>query len=123
MLAEENKYYIESFKEAAYGNAGGAVTAVILFAQGNYNWCSMAIAIMSFVIGYITASYINRIVVYAFRSYILAVYSNKDDGSHEKYIEEYYKLTTYAQQLHTLSLFSFFIGGVFLIIAIALSQA
>ena len=120
LLKEENVFYTGTLKAALYGNAGAAVIFVSVFSQKLYQCHLVAIAMLSFVIGYVLAGISYRIAGYAQGQFKFAMfhYENKDDGKAQKSSEEGYFLRDKAVWLNNASFVMLFMGAVFAIIAL-----
>lgn len=124
MLKEENVFYAGTLKAALYGNAGAAAISVGVFSQILCKWHLVAIAMLSFVIGYVLAGVSYRVAGYAQGQFKFAMfcYENKDNKKMQKFSEEGAHLKDKAICLNNASFVMLFIGAVFAIIALCCRQ-
>ncbi len=120
LLKEENVFYAGTLKAALYGNAGAAAISVGVFSQKLYQCHLVAIAMLSFVIGYVLAGISYRVAGYAQGQFKFALfhYENKNNKQMQKFHEVGDYLRERATLFNNLSFLMLFIGAIFAIAAL-----
>ena len=120
LIKEENAFYTGTLKAALYGNAGAAAISVGVFSQILCKWYLVAIAMLSFVVGYILAGISYRVAGYAQGQFKFALfhYENKNNKQMQKFHEVGDYLRERATIFNNLSFLMLFIGAVFAIAAL-----